>query len=265
MRLPLLAFVRYCKALKQRSFLAKCDFMVAKRVSTGVLELDAQLEGGLPEGRSYLVTGAPGTGKTIFCIQFIYQALTEGEKAIYVSIDQKPAEIIEQASSLGWDLTKYIEKKQVIILDASPYFGSRVGAGKEKQVDVPKVVADLGAYVQRMDATRVVIDPVGPLILLRESTARIQDQARLLVLSLQSHMRTTNLLTCYAVPRVGEIGPHGVEEYLVSGTILLDMAWNSNQLVRTLVVEKMRMTAFELAQHQFSITKEKGIVLGPKP
>lgn len=236
-----------------------------RRVSTGILELDSQLEGGLPEGKSYLVTGAPGTGKSVFCIQFIYKAVTDGEKAIYVSIDQKPAEIIEQAASLGWDLPKYIEKKQLTILDASPYFGSRVGAGKEKQVDIQKVVADLSAYVQRMQATRVVIDPVGPLILLRESNARIQDQARLLVLSLQSHMRTTNILTCYAVPRVGETGPHGVEEYLVSGTILLDMVWNSNQLVRTLLIEKMRMTAFELAQRPFSIVKEKGIVLEPRP
>ncbi len=218
----------------------------------------------MPDGKSYLVTGAPGTGKTVLCTQYIYKGLTQGEKAVYVSIDQKPAEIIEQAASLGWDLAKYIEDKQLIILDASPYFGSRVGAGKEKQVDVSKVVADLGAYVQRMEATRVVIDPVGPLILLRDSTARIQDQARLLVLSLQSQMRTTNLLTCYAVPRVGEVGPHGVEEYLVSGTILLDMAWNSNQLVRTLLVEKMRSTGFELTQHQFSIVREKGIVIIPR-
>lgn len=238
--------------------------MEEKRVSTGIPELDAQIEGGLPEGKSYLVTGAPGTGKTILCIQFVYKALTQAEKAIYVSIDQKPAEIIEQAASLGWDFTNYIDKKQLIILDASPYFGSRVGAGKEKQVDIQKVVGDLGTYVQRMEATRVVIDPVGPLILLRESTSRIQDQARLLVLSLQSHMRTTNLLTCYAVPRVGEIGPHGVEEYLVSGTILLDMAWNSNKLIRTLLVEKMRTTAFDLTQHQFSIVREKGIVLQPR-
>jgi len=238
--------------------------MAQKRVPTGISELDDQLKGGLLEGKSYLVTGAPGTGKTILCIQFVYKALTEGEKAVYVSIDEKPAEVIEQAASLNWDLTQYIDKKQLLILDASPYFGSRVGAGKEKQVDIQKVVGDLGTYVQRMEATRVVIDPVGPLILLRESTSRIQDQARLLVLSLQSHMRTTNLLTCYAVPRVGEVGPHGVEEYLVSGTILLDMAWNSNQLVRTLLVEKMRGTAYELTQHQFSIEAEKGIVLKPR-
>ncbi|MFQ5683125.1 MAG: RAD55 family ATPase [Candidatus Binatia bacterium] len=235
--------------------------MKKNRISTGIVGLDPLLEGGLPEGKSYLLTGDPGTGKTIICMQFVLKGLMEGENAIYITIDERPAEILEQAASLGWDLAPYVEKKQLLILDASAYFSSRMGGGKEKHTDIQKVVGDLNGYVKRMEAKRIVIDPVGPLILLRDSLSRIQDQTRILVHLLQSNMQTTNLLTTYSVPRIGETGPHGVEEYLVAGSMVLRMNRVNNHFVRTLVIEKMRSTAFELLQHEFSIVKGKGVVL----
>jgi circadian clock protein KaiC len=239
--------------------------MSMKRVSTGITTLDPFLEGGFPANKCYLLTGEPGTGKTVFCLQFIYKGLLEGEKAVFVAIDQRPADIIEQAVSLGWDLPKYIEKKDLLILDASAYFSSASAAtGKDKQVDIQKVVGDLGGYVKRMEAKRLVVDPAGPLVLLRDSTARIQDQARMLVHSLQTQMDTTNILTTYAVPRIGEKNVHGIEEYLAAGSIVLEMVWATNRFVRTMVIEKMHGTALDMGQYEFSIVKEKGIVLSPE-
>ncbi|MBI1993533.1 MAG: AAA family ATPase [Deltaproteobacteria bacterium] len=194
--------------------------MDKKRVSSGIPGLDPLIEGGFPEGKSYLITGESGTGKSIFCIQFILKGLMEGEKAVYVAVDEKPADILEEAASLGWDLLKYIEQKSLLILDASPLFSSRMGAGKEKEVDVQKTVADLTAYVKRMGASRVVIDPVGPLILSRDSSVRAQEHVRTLVHSLQDTMGTTNLLTSYAIPGITGAGDGAIEEFLVAGVIL---------------------------------------------
>ena len=237
--------------------------MEKKRVATGIAGLDPLIEGGLPAGKSYLITGECGTGKSIFCMQFILKGLMEGEKAVYVAVDEKPSDILEEASSLGWDLLKYVEQKNLLILDASPLFSSRMGSGKEKEVDVQKTVGDLASYVKRMEATRVVIDPVGPLILSRDSSARAQEHVRTLVHSLQDNMGTTNLLTSYAVPGLAGAGEGGVEEFLVAGAVVLSVARVQNRLVRTLLVRKMRGTAIDLMEHQFNIVKEKGIVLKP--
>lgn len=239
--------------------------MDKKRVSTGIKDLDALIEGGLPEGKSYLITGEPGTGKTIFCIQFVLKGLMEGEKAVYVAVDEKPAEILEEASSLGWDLLKHIEKKSLLILDASPYFTARMGAGKERDVDVQKTVGDLAGYVKRMGATRVVIDPVRPLIISRDSTYRAQEHARTLIHSLHDNLATTNLLTSYAIPGTGDAVQPGAEEFLVAGVVVLSVVRTGNRPARALLVRKMRGTAIDLAEHPFKIVKEQGIVLTPSP
>src|SRR6185436_19680914 len=138
--------------------------MKSKRVATGIGELDALIEGGFRKGKTYLVVGEPGTCKSIFGLQFLVQGLREREKGLYVAIDEKPADVIEQAASLGWDLGPYIESKEFLILDASAYFSARANDGQNKSVDVQRVVADLGSYITRLGAARVVIDPVGPLL-----------------------------------------------------------------------------------------------------
>lgn len=215
------------------------------------------------EGKSYLVTGEAGTGKSIFCMQFVLRGLMDGEKAVYVAVDEKPGDILEEAASLGWDLLGYVEQKSLLILDASPYFSARMGAGRDREVDVQKTVVDLASYVKRMGATRLVVDPVGPLIFSRDSGFRSQEHVRTLVHALQDNLETTNLLTSYPSPGSAGKVETGFEEFLVAGVVTLSLVRAQNRLVRTLLVRKMRGTAVELVEHQFAITKEKGIVLKP--
>jgi len=234
-----------------------------ERVPTGILGLDHLIEGGLPKGRSILVTGEPGTGKTIFALQFLVDGLRRGEKGIYVSADESPMDVLEQGASLGWDLERHVESKELAILNAGTYLSSLPGAGKERHVDVQKAVSDLASFVNQVGAKRMVLDPAGPFVLLRDSAARIQDQTRLLVKLLRTSMQTTNVLTSYAVPRTGERSMHGIEEYLVAGAIVLEMIWKGDGLIRTLIVEKMRCTAVKPTQLEFDIAKGVGITIQP--
>lgn len=237
--------------------------MDKKRVPTGIPGLDPLVEGGLPAGKSYLVTGEPGAGKSILCLQFLLRGLVDGEKGIYVAVDEKPADIIEHAASLGWDLSQYIEKKELLILDASPYFSARVVVGREREVDVAKTVSDLASYVKRMEASRIVIDPVGPLIGSGDAISRVQEHTRILVHLLQSYTGTTNLLTSCHAPGTKDGNHYGVEEFLVAGVIVLRVVQLNNRFFRTLLVRKMRGTAMELMEHEFSIVRGKGIILNP--
>ncbi len=224
--------------------------MTGKRIPTGIPELDALIEGGLREGKTYLVVGQPGTGKSVLSLQFLVRGLMEKEKCLYVAIDEKPADVIEQATSLGWDLAPFIESKEFLILDASAYFGGRAG-DPGKGVDVQRVAADLNTYIGRMGAARVVIDPVGPLL-----AARNPDQARQLIYALQANASTTNLLTTYSTDKQRR----GVEEYLAAGIIALEMELVGGRYQRKLTIEKMRGTALEPAQYPFDIVAERGIV-----
>ena len=235
--------------------------MGVTRVPSGVPGLDPLIEGGFPEGKSYLITGDPGTGKSIFCLQVLLQGLVDGEKAVYVAVDEKPADVIDQAASLGLDLAPYLEKKLLVILDASPFFAGRRSAGKEREIDVAKTVADLASYVKRMEAARVVIDPVGPLIGAGGSAERMQEHARVLVHSLQVFLKSTNLFTSYRTPGIRDEGNYGAEEFLVAGVIVLRVAKADKRFYRTLMVQKMRATALELREHEFAITADKGIVV----
>jgi KaiC/GvpD/RAD55 family RecA-like ATPase len=114
------------------------------------------LEGGFPKGRSVLVTGEPGTGKTILSLQFLLDGLARGEKGIYVAADEGPADIIEQAASLGWDLEKHVENKELAILNAGAYLSSLPGSGKDRHLDIHKAIGDLAGYVTRVVGKRLV-------------------------------------------------------------------------------------------------------------
>jgi circadian clock protein KaiC len=229
--------------------------MKAKRIPTGIGDLDSLIDGGLRKGKTYLVVGEPGTGKSVFGLQFLMSGLRQKEKGLYVVIDEKPADVIEQAASLTWDLVPYIEAKEFLILDASAYFNTRMDDGKN--IDVQRVLADLNSYVTRIGAARLVIDPIGPLLFANDASSRALDQTRMLIYGLAANTKTTNLLTTYALERK----IRGIEEYLVSGTFVLEMERMKSRIVRTLTIEKMRSTALEPAQYPFHIVPERGIVL----
>ncbi len=233
-----------------------------KRASSGISGLDPLIEGGFPVGKSCLVTGEAGLGKSTICMQFVLRGLLDGEKAVYVAVDNKPAEIVEEAASLGWDFLPYVESNQLLILDASPYFSTRMGMGKDKEIDISKTVGDLSSYVKKVGASRVVIDPVAPLIASRDTDKGLRDRARALVHALQENLDTTNLLTSYAI-NGGTFGGHQAEEFPVTGVVALKFARREKGLIRTLLLSKMRGTDTDLTEYRFDIVREKGIVMSP--
>jgi circadian clock protein KaiC len=232
------------------------------RVSTGITGLDSLLEGGFLPGRCYLVTGDAGTGKTTVCIQFLLRGHQQKQTAVYVTVDERPAEILQSSSTLDWNLQGYIEDKKLVILDASPYFSARAAGGTEKAMDLQRIVSDLATYAKRLGASRLAIDPVTPLILAGDSQARVQEQARMLIHLLQSHLTTTNLLTSHLPTRGNHDPTSGIEEFLAAGVLVLRVDQAGDRFVRTLSIKKMRGTAVRPSEHPFSIVKGKGLVLG---
>ena len=234
--------------------------MAQNRVATGIDGLDPLIQNGFLPGKSYVVTGDAGTGKTTACLQFLLKGLTGGEKAVYVTVDERPSDLLDSAASLGWDLQPYIQDKSLVILDAAPYFSGRTGSAREREVDIQRIVTDLGSHINRMEAKRLAIDPVGPLIKADTPSGRSEEQARLLIRLLQTQLQTTNLLSSHFSGRSDQESS-SIEEFLASGVFALRMFRAGDRYVRALWVKKMRGTAAAPTEYEFNLQNGKGIVL----
>ncbi|NIQ07562.1 MAG: hypothetical protein GWO20_18140, partial [Candidatus Korarchaeota archaeon] len=94
--------------------------MSIAKVETGITGLDPMLQGGFPEGRMILVMGGPGTGKTIFCSQFLYYGATKREeKTVYISLDEGKPHFIQEMHTFGWDFKELEEENRFTFIDAS--------------------------------------------------------------------------------------------------------------------------------------------------
>ena len=87
-----------------------------ERIHTGVKGLDELISGGVPKESITLVSGPPGSGKSIFCYQFLAKGVEEGDKCLYMTLDKKIEGILLQASELGFDFQPAIEKGQIKFL-----------------------------------------------------------------------------------------------------------------------------------------------------
>jgi len=75
---------------------------------------------GVPTGHIITVLGSFGTGKTTFALQFLMQGLINGEKAIFISLEEDADSVIANAASFGWDLPTYIKEKKLHIVKLEP-------------------------------------------------------------------------------------------------------------------------------------------------
>ena len=219
------------------------------------------MSGGLPRGRSVLIAGEPGTGKTTLCLQFLMEGLRRGEAAIYVGIDEKPMHIIQDALGLDWNFKEYLDKGLFQILDVSEYFSVLKADPADSSKDLNAMISDLKEFINKAKATRVAIDPIAPLIFNRQNLPEIDAYMRNLVFSLEETQQVTTLLTSHVPVGTQALSQHGIEEFIVSGIITLKLVKLTNKYIRTLLVRKLRGTATELTEYSFDIMSGRGVIL----
>ncbi len=230
------------------------------KIPSGIEGLDKLISGGFPKGRSYLVAGEPGTGKTILTLQFLLSGIEQGEKALFVSIDEKPEHIIMDMQALGWNIRPHLESGTFQILDVTSYFGMS-GNSPDYSILNDNVVNDIIEFIKKSGATRIGIDPISPLVFAERNVPEVTDYIRKLISSLEDLSKCTTLLTSYVPVGSDKVSQHGIEEFASSGIILLRFARVHNKNIRTIWVRKMRGTRIDLSEYSFEILPERGIVL----
>lgn len=235
-----------------------------ERVKTGIPGLDELTEGGFPQGRSVLVSGGCGTGKTIFTMQYIYEGARKySEPGIYVTLDERPDLIRQDITRFGWDVRKLEEENMVQIIDASI---AKLGIPSEEEYSMPatgfdldKLLLEIMRVAKRIGAKRVAIDSLPALGFNYENENEIR-KAILKISYLLMRIGVTSILTSEITEGSNKYGKFGVEEYVVDGVVTLHYMGIGTQSNRTLHIRKMRATKHSEDLHPLEITS-KGIII----
>lgn len=129
-----------------------------ERIISGIDLLDYGA-GGLMPHKVYVVKGGAGVGKSILGMQYLTRGLELHEPGVLIT-DQKPANVIAQAHAIGFAIEESVKRGQLAILNPSQRYFELV----ESPADVMAIVEELGDYIKKIGARRLVIDPVYTLI-----------------------------------------------------------------------------------------------------
>jgi circadian clock protein KaiC len=127
----------------------------SKRVSTGVKDLDDMLEGkGFYRGSSVLVSGTAGSGKSTLAAHFAQQTCLDGERCLYIALEESAAQASRNMRSIGIDLDKYVKRGLL-----------RFEAWRPTQSGLEMHLLQIHKLVERHKPTAVIIDPITNLLL----------------------------------------------------------------------------------------------------
>ena len=217
-----------------------------ERASTGIPALDEILSDGYWPGSSTLMAGPSGAGKTLMGLHFLFAGAQSGETGVLATLQESPVQLARIVAGFGWSL----ETPRVEVMSRSPV-----------DIYLDEWVQDLLETVERTNATRVVIDSLGDLLLASTDELRFREYmysllqrfsregvACLMALELPELFRTTR------------IGEHGMS-HLSDNVVLLQHVLDGSEIKRGLAVLKTRASEHDARIREFRITPE-GILLG---
>jgi len=237
---------------------------VLNRVRTGINGLDNIIDGGLPEKSITLVSGPPGSGKSIFCFQFLYEGVKKGEKCLFLTLDKKVNGLLIQAKKLGFDFQPAMEKKLAKFLFLN--------------VNKKLVYESMTNEILSGEYNRVVLDSITPLSEMPIFTKGMENNFDISIINSEEvptntnlpvrrlHLRfiidaletaeTTSIVTSELPMGSSLLSRDGISEFLADGVITLNFDPTMDR--RKLSVMKMRNTKHTLRPQDIEI-REGGI------
>jgi KaiC/GvpD/RAD55 family RecA-like ATPase len=216
-----------------------------ERINSGIPGLDKLMEGGFVKGSTVLVSGSAGTGKTIFCTQFIWEGLKRGENCMFITLEERPLDIMDDVRRFGWDFEKYVKDKKLILEYQDPF----------QMTDITSPLLD---KIKEHNVSRVAIDSTAVFGMYYKDAFEVRKQLFKLLSGLKE-IGVTSALTSEIPEDSKTLARFGVEEFVVDGLIILDYnILRPNPL--QLVVRKMRRTKHYRKSIVMDITDD-GIIL----
>jgi len=241
-----------------------------KRCPTGIPGLDELMDGGLPRGRTILLAGACGTGKTIFGVQYLYNGITKyDEPGILLMLEQNVEELRDDMLSFNYDLHELEEAGKLVIIDASlsrfnlggismskasyesmlPSI-SRESVGTREIVDIVRVIG------KEIGAKRILIDSLPALNNLVED----KEDVRKILLSMNYRLKGSGFTTMFIDDIFDDKKPgFSTQGYVVDGVIVLEYKTSGPDIGRYLTIQKMRGTKHSENIHPIKFVEGVGL------
>ena len=209
------------------------------RIPSGIPGLDELIEGGFEEGSVNLVTGKTGTGKSIFCAQFLFNGAREyKDKGLYITTGDTIKNIKKQSLKFGWDFDALAKEGYLKIIEIEPY-------------DIEKLIENISLEKELTDVKRIVIDSASMFELYMQDPYKIR-KTLFSVLQKLREMGKTVLIVAEVLEDSKNLSRCGVLEFMVDSVILLQYLGIA-KYKRSLMIRKMRMTNHSTDIHPFEI------------
>lgn len=224
---------------------------VAESVSTGLNDLDAMMDGGLPRGSATMIAGGAGTGKTLIGLHFITSGALKGEPGVIVTFQETPSQMqgIVQ-SSFGWDLVDLERQGMLTYLYNSPV---------EIQPDIH--ATQVREVVERVGARRVLIDSIKDIEIATPNKVRFKDYIYSMVNYFK--MKGITIILTNEIPEIFgnfQLSEYGVS-FIADNVILLRYVEVDGAMEHAIHIMKMRGSHHSQQIRQFTITGD-GIRIG---
>ena len=217
---------------------AKLADGVAK-TRTGITGFDAITAGGLPRGRTALVCGGAGCGKTLFAMEFIVNGATEfGEPGVVIAFEESAAELTANVKSLGFDLARLQRDKMVAIDSVKIDRNETQEAG---DYDLEGLFVRLAHAIDSVRARRVVLDSLEALFGGFTDESLLRSELRRLFRWLKDR-GVTAVIT--GEQGNGMLTRYGLEEYVSDCVIALD-----NRVVDQISTRRLRIVKYRGSAH----------------
>lgn len=230
-----------------------------QKILTRIEGFDDISHGGLPQGRTTLVSGTAGTGKTLFALQFLFHGIIHfDESAVFVTFEESPTDIIKNALSCGWDLQQLMDAGKLFILDASPDPEGQDIAG---EFDLSALIERIQYAISKYQAKRVAIDSVTAIFHQYDAATVVRREIFRLSARLKQ-IGVTTVMTTERIDEYGAVARFGVEEFVSDNVIVVRHVLEGERRRRTLEVLKLRGTSHMKGEYPFTITDD-GINIFP--
>lgn len=224
---------------------------------TGIKGLDEIIAGGLPRGRTTLVCGGPGSGKTLMALEFLVRGAQEyGEPGVFMAFEETEEDLIKNVASLGIDLRALIEQKKIFV---DYVYIERSEIEVTGDYDLEGLFIRLASAVASIGAKRVVLDTIETIFAGFENESILRSEIRRLFRWLKDRD-----LTAVVTGERGEksLTRYGLEEYVSDAVILLENRVENKIANRVLRVVKYRGSAHGADEYPFLIS-EQGLWVQP--
>ena len=237
------------------------DSRLLTKLATGIPGFEHVSMGGLPAGRTTLVSGTAGAAKTVFAIQYLHAGIVEYQQnAVFVTFEESPTDIRRNMLGFGWDISQHEQDGRWAFVDASP-------EPDEETVEVGSF--DLGALLARVEhavnkvkATRVAIDSLGAVFSRFSNSGDIRRELLRLAVVLK-RMGVTAILTAEREAEQGPVSRHGVEDFVADNVIILRNRLDAERRRRTLEILKFRGTDHNKGEFPFTVMPSGGLQIIP--